>query len=149
MPHEAPQRNLDEIWASLSEEEQKACLYFCVGDWSSGYGIDDLKAMDIGDGQLSSLIDKGIVQKGTLLQYAQELMDRERVRYQEIRARMKVDLLADFQYTDEEIKVVNDYDRRKSIVQGASTTKRYRLLSQKFHDWVKSEFSKNKVEVRF
>lgn len=129
----------EQVWETLREPEQEVCVYFAVSDWKTGVGGDYLQAMGAGEEVVGELVKRGLVDKRPTWQFFQEQADLRKAKAEEIRERMHKDILSGL--NDDERTLLNDYDRYKSVADRKNEEPRFRLMQEKFHNWINTTFS--------
>ncbi len=104
----------EQVWESLSEPEQEVCIYFGVSDWKTGVGRNYIEGMGIEDKELSGLLERKIVEAKPTWQLFQEQADLLKSETDAIKKRMHEDLIH-IQLTDDERKVLFDYDNYRKV----------------------------------
>ncbi|SRR5258708_497333 len=125
----------EQVWASLSEPEQETCIYFAVSVWETGVGQNYIDGMGIENKELNSLIDRGIIETKPTWQLFQKQADQLRSKADAIRQRMNKDLLR-AQLTDDERKVLFDFDNYQKVADQKSEEPRYHLADQSLHNYI-------------
>lgn len=136
---EKPHRSFEEMFASLDEAQREACMVLSASDWQSGVGEDYFQAMGVSKDTVVELVGKGIIQHGEDRQFVREWVKENRTRVETIRAEMQADLLH-YKLSEEDRRILNEYDRQNAILNNKQPSEpRYRLITQKFSDFVTSQ----------
>ena len=125
----------EQIWSGLSEPEQETCIYFSVSDWRTGVGRNYIEGMGIEDENLNNLVGQGIVETKPTWQLFQEQADQLQSEADTIRQRMNDDPIH-VELTDDDRKVLFDYDNYRKVADQKSEEPRYRLASLKLHKYI-------------
>jgi hypothetical protein len=131
----------EKLWASLSDAEKETCIYFAVADWASGVDANYVEAMGTTQDQLGALVAKGVVDKRTGPEFAQEWLDQHRAEIEALEGRVK-DYLHFKPLSPDESRfssLVRNAQYRAEQT-GGDTEPRYRLKQKQFHDYINQEF---------
>ncbi|MBP9759294.1 hypothetical protein KBD45_06375 [Candidatus Dojkabacteria bacterium] len=135
MPENKDAVQPEQLWASLTEPEKEACIFFAVSDWKTGVQKNYTESMGIDNQLLEDLVSKKIVETKPTWELFQELANQLKSETESIRSKMSDHL---YRLQDSERTVLQDHDRYQSIAESKNETPRYHLSDFAFHEYIKS-----------
>ena len=138
------QRSFEEVYESLSEEQLAVCIYLSI-NYQDGIDEGFLIAMGLSKSTIEELVSFGIAQKGENHRFFQEYIDQNKGKYEAINSARDADLL-NYELSDEDRELLNHYDRAERVLEIKNSKPRYRLYSQQFSDFVRSQAQPDEVK---
>ena len=129
------QENLQpkEVWETLSDPEKETVIYLGVPHWQSGVGGDYLEAMGADDKDVKELIKRRIVDARPGWEFAQEYLDHNKDRIDEVETRLRDPLT---RLVDDDRRFLSEVSNRRSVAEQRNEALRYRLSDEELHKFV-------------